>query len=200
MRRMGMRHVLVLLSALLLGMPTAQASPPPKLGDDGLYVQDWFVSSFLDLRDDLAEATKSGKRLVIIWEQKGCSYCRDLHTVNFADDKVRGWIKDRYAVIQLNLWGSREVTDFDGEVLAEKDLARKYRVNFTPTLSFLPESVAEMGGRKGADAEVARMPGYFRNFHFLSMFEYVWDKRYAKGQEFQRYLAEKMAAQPGAAQ
>ncbi|TAN59840.1 MAG: thioredoxin [Magnetospirillum sp.] len=171
-----------------------------KLGDDGLYVQDWFVNSFLDLREDLADAAKSGKRFAIIWEQKGCAYCRDLHTVNFADDKLRGWVRDRYAIVQLNLWGSREVTDFDGEVLAEKDLARKYRINFTPTTSFFPETVAEMGGRKGGDAEVARMPGYFRNFHFLSMFEYVWDKRYARGQEFQRYLAEKMAAQPGAAQ
>ena len=195
-----MRHILALLSMLVLSVTAARAAPAPKLGDDGLYVQDWFVTSFLDLRDDLADATKSGKRLVIIWEQKGCSYCRDLHTVNFADDKVRGWIKDRYAVVQLNLWGSREVTDFDGEVLAEKDLARKYRVNFTPTLSFFPESLAEMGGRKGADAEVARMPGYFRKFHFLSMFEYVWDKRYAQGQEFQRYLAEKMAARPGETQ
>ena len=26
------------------------------VGDDGLYHQDWFVESFLDLRDDLKEA------------------------------------------------------------------------------------------------------------------------------------------------
>jgi len=196
MRRLLMG--LILVAALCPSL--VRAAPPPKLGDDGLWMEDWFVASFLDLRDDLAEATKSGKRLVILWEQKGCSYCRDLHTVNLADDTVRDWIKPRFAIIQLNLWGSREVTDFDGEVLAEKDLARKYRVNFTPTLSFLPEDVAAMAGRRGSDAEVARMPGYFRNFHFLSMFEYVWDRRYAKGQEFQRYLAEKMAAHPGVAQ
>lgn len=196
-----MRKWMLVLTVLLLTPAWAMAAgTPPKLGDDGLYVQDWFVNSFLDLREDLADAAKSGKRFAIIWEQKGCTYCRDLHTINFADDKVRGWIKDHYAIVQLNLWGAREVTDFDGEVLTEKDLARKYRINFTPTTSFFPETVAEMGGRKGGDAEVARLPGYFRNFHFLSMFEYVWDKRYAKGQEFQRYLAEKMAAQPGAAQ
>ena len=196
-----MRKMIVLLTFLLLACGrVANAAPAPKLGDDGLYVQDWFVNSFLDLRDDLADATRAGKRFAIVWEQKGCTYCRDLHTVNFADDSVRGWIKDRYAIVQLNLWGSREVTDFDGEVLAEKDLARKYRVNFTPTISFFPATVAEMGGHKGGDAEVARLPGYFRKFHFLSMFEYVWDKRYAQGQDFQRYVADKMAAQPGAAQ
>lgn len=192
MRKFIMAMVAVLLSA----MPAAAAETyQPKLGDDGLYRQDWFLNSFLDLREDLAEATKAGKRFAVIWEQKGCPYCRDIHTVNLADDKVREYIKQRFAVLQLDLWGSREVTDFDGEVMAEKDLARKYRINFTPTIQFFPETVAEMKGAKGADAEVSRMPGYFRNFHFLSMFEYVWDKRYAKGQDFQRYIVEKANAQ-----
>lgn len=165
-----------------------------KLGDDGLYHQDWFVNSFLDLGEDLADATKANKRFAIIWEQKGCPYCRDVHTINFADDTLRNWIKERFAIVQLNLWGDREVKDFDGQVLPEKDLARKYRVMFTPTMQFFPETAAEMRGKKGEEAEVARMPGYFRNFHFSAMFEYVWDKRYAKGQDFQRYILEKSAA------
>ena len=189
-----LRLLLAVVSLLFIGVGPGQAAA--RLGDDGLYVEDWFVTSFLDLRDDLAEADKAGKRLAIIWEQKGCSYCRDLHTVNFADEATTAWIRPRFAIILLNLWGSREVTDIDGEVLAEKDLARKYRINFTPTISFLPPDLAGLEGRKGADAESARLPGYFRKFHFLSMFEYVWDRRYAKGQEFQRYLAEKMAADP----
>lgn len=185
-----------LLLALLLvfALPAAAQPYQPKVGDDGLYHQDWFVNSFLDLREDLADAAKAGKRLAIIWEQKGCPYCRDVHTVNFAEDKVREWIKGHFAIVQLNLWGDREVTDFDGQVLPEKELARKYRVMFTPTIQFFPESVAETKGKRGDEAEVARMPGYFRNFHFLAMFEYVWDKRYAKGQDFQRYILEKSAA------
>ncbi|MGE5547371.1 MAG: thioredoxin family protein [Solirubrobacterales bacterium] len=188
----------MLRKLLMVAMLALWAAPAmayePKLGDDGLYHQEWFLNSFLDLREDLAEATKAGKRFAIIWEQKGCPYCRDVHTVNFADDKVRTWVKDHYVVLQLNLWGSREVTDFDGEVLAEKDFARKYRITFTPTVQFFPQTMAEMAGKKAADAEVARLPGYFRNFHFLGMFEYVWDKRYASGQDFQRYIMEKANA------
>ncbi len=191
-----MRALLAALVAVLLSaLPAAAAETyQAKLGDDGLYHPDWFLNSFLDLKEDLAEATKAGKRFAVIWEQKGCPYCRDIHTVNLADDKVRAFIKQRYAVLQLDLWGSREVTDFDGEVMAEKDLARKYRINFTPTIQFFPETVAEMKGAKGPDVEVSRMPGYFRNFHFQAMFEYVWDKRYAKGQDFQRYIVEKANA------
>lgn len=177
---------------LLLAPPAlADGTYQAKLGDDGLYHQDWFVNSFLDLRDDLADATKAGKRFAVIWEQKGCPYCRDVHTVNFADDAVREWIKAHYNIVQLNLWGAREVTDLDGQVLAEKDLARKYRVSFTPTIQFFPETVAQTQGKKGEEMEVARLPGYFRTFHFLAMFEYVWDKRYAQGQDFQRYILEK---------
>lgn len=192
-----MRTLLLALFAMLaLGIVPVGAAEKytAKLGDDGLYRQDWFANSFLDLRDDLADATKANKRFAIIWEQKGCPYCRDVHVVNFADDKLRTWVKERFHILQLNLWGDREVKDFDGQVMAEKDLARKYRVNFTPTMQFFPENAAELQGKKGEEVEVARMPGYFRNFHFLAMFEYVWDKRYAKGQDFQRYILEKSAA------
>ncbi len=163
------------------------------MGDDGLYKQDWFLQSFLELPEDLAEATAKGKRFVLLWEQRGCPYCHDLHRINFADAKATAYIRERFAILQLNLWGDREVTDFDGEKLREKDFARKYRINFTPTLQFFPATADEMKGKKGPDAEVARMPGYFRPFHFISMFEYVWEKRYAH-QDFQRYIMEKSAA------
>lgn len=178
-----------LTAVLMWAVPAAAYEP--KLGDDGLYHQDWFNNSFLDLKEDMLEATKAGKRFAIIWEQKGCPYCRDVHTVNFADDKLREWVKGHFNILQLNLWGDREVTDFDGQVLTEKEMARKYRINFTPTIQFFPETAAETQGKKAEAVEVARMPGYFRNFHFLAMFEYVWEKRYAKGQDFQRYILEK---------
>lgn len=198
-----MRSLLHGMMAALLVVAVAGAASAaepriePKLGEDGLYHQDWFLNSLLELKDDLAEATAAKKRLAIIWEQNGCPYCRDLHSVNLADPKVAGWIRERFEVLQLNLWGDREVVDFDGQALPEKELARKYRINFTPTIQFFPETAEEMTGKKGMDAEVARMPGYFRPFHFISMFEYVYDKRYANGQDFQRYILEKaQAARP----
>ncbi len=185
------RGVLALAFAAAIPKRTLAAEAP--MGDDGLYKQDWFLQSFLDLAEDLAEATAKGKRLVLLWEQRGCPYCHDLHRINLVDDKTVAYIREHFAVIQLNLWGDREVTDFDGEKLREKDFARKYRINFTPTLQFFPETADEIKGKKGADAEVARMPGYFRPFHFISMFEYVFEKRYAH-QDFQRFIMEKSAA------
>lgn len=169
----------------------------PVLGDDGLYHQTWFLNSFLDLGDDLQGAADAGKRFAIIFEQKGCPYCKDLHTINLADPVTNAYIRERFDILQVNMWGNREVTDFDGEVLEEKDLARKYNVNFTPTILFFPADPSAIEGKAGMAAELARMPGYFRPFHFLAMFEWVHEKRYDQDQGFQRYILEKAAAQGG---
>jgi thioredoxin-related protein len=163
------------------------------VGDDGLYTQPWFLQTFLDLRDDLAEAAGEGKRLVLMWEQKGCPYCKETHEVNFARPEIHDYVKDNFSVLQLNLWGSREVTDFDGKALEERALARRWRVNFTPTIQFFPQSIEGSKGKTGVELEVARMPGYFKPFHFLSMFEFVKEEAY-NTTNFQRYLQNKFAA------
>lgn len=198
---------LVLLAAVAVATsavtaPPAAAEAPriePVMGDDGLYHQAWFLNTFMDLREDLAASQAEGKRFAIVFEQAGCPYCRDMHTVNLADPALNAWIRERYNILQVNLWGDREVTDFDGTTMPEKDLASRYAVNFTPTILFFPEDPAATEGKSGPQVEVARMPGYFRPFHFTAMFEYVWDKRYAQGQPFQRYILEKAAAEGGAA-
>ncbi|MGC2857126.1 thioredoxin family protein [Novispirillum sp. DQ9] len=200
----GVAAVLVTLILVPAGQPHAadagaeEVRVEPVLGDDGLYHQTWFLNTFMDLRDDLEASRAEGKRFAIIIEQAGCPYCRDMHTVNLADPALNAWIRERFNILQINLWGDREVTDFDGKTMAEKDFASRYAVNFTPTILFFPEDPAATDGKVGPQVEVARMPGYFRPFHFTAMFEYVWDKRYAKGQPFQRYILEKVAAQEAA--
>jgi thioredoxin-related protein len=196
------RLVCVLAVLALVAMPRAgvladEKTAEPAVSEDGLHVQPWFLNSLLDLRDDLKEAAEQGKRLAILWEQRGCPYCREMHRVNLARPEIAEYVKTHFNVIQLNMWGDREVTDFDGQVLSEKKLAQKARVVFTPTIQFFPATLAETGGKAGAEAEVFRMPGYFKPFHFLSMFEYVYTKGY-KEAPFQRWLqakADKMRAE-----
>lgn len=162
--------------------------PVPELGDDGLHKQPWFQTTFLDLKEDLADATSQGKRLVIIWEQRGCPYCKATHEVNLRIPRIADYLKDNFFVLQLNLWGDREVTDFDGEVLPEKALARKYRVLFTPTFQFFPDDVEKAAGKRGDEAEVLRIPGYFKPFHFYFLFRYAREKGYEAEPSFQRWL------------
>lgn len=159
---------------------------------DGLYAQPWFMNTFLELPDDLEEARSEGKRFAVLWEQEGCPYCREMHRVNFASPGVGEFIRNHFSILQLNLLGLREVTDFDGEVIEERKLAHKWRVHFTPTLQFFPKSIEAVNGRAGGDADVARMPGYFKPFHFITMFEYVYDRAYERI-DFQAFLREKLA-------
>lgn len=160
-----------------------------ELGDDGLHKQPWMQDTFKDLREDLAEANAEGKRLVLFFEQRGCVYCTKMHEEVFVDPTVSDYIEENFFVVQLNLHGSTEVTDLDGEALPERDMARKWRVMFTPTIVFLPEEVPE--GQSAMDAQIAVMPGAFGRGTTLDMFTWVNEKRYEleDGEDFQRYHA-----------
>jgi thioredoxin-related protein len=159
------------------GVSGARAEEPV-LGDDGLYKQPWFIESFLDLSDDLEAAAKAGKRFVIMWELKGCPYCKETHLVNFAQPRISDYIKANFDVLQLNIIGSRKVTDFDGAEMSEKELAAKYGVRFTPTFQFFAERAAPLKTLAPAKREVARAPGYLRPDDFLAMFRFVREKAY----------------------
>ena len=174
------RHLL--LGAAASGVSAAGGFPAhaeePILTDDGLYKQSWFLESFLDLPEDVEDAHKAGKRFVVMWELKGCPYCKETHFVNFARPDISNFIKTNFEVLQLNLIGSRKVTDFDGEQLSEKELAAKYGVRFTPTFQFFAERAGPLKKLEPRKREVARAPGYLRPDDFLAMFRYVEEKAY----------------------
>jgi thioredoxin-related protein len=152
--------------------PALAAGDEPVLTEDGLWHQPWFIESFLELADDLQAATGNGKRFVVMWELKGCPYCKETHFVNFARPDIRDFVRDEFDILQLNIIGSRIVTDFDGEQMSEKDLARKYQIRFTPTLQFF-RSADGLGDRAPKDREATRTQGYLQPDHFLAMFRFV---------------------------
>jgi thioredoxin-related protein len=161
----------------LLGNTGARADEPV-LTDDGLYKQPWFLESFLELGDDLEGAAKEGKRFAIMWELKGCPYCKETHFVNFAQSRIADYIKANFEILQLNIIGSRKVIDFDGAEMSEKELAAKYGVHFTPTFQFFAERAGPLKDLPPAKREVARAPGYLRPDDFLAIFRFVREKAY----------------------
>lgn len=175
------RDVLTGLAACGLGaMLPDTAGAQAILTDDGLYTQPWFLESFLHLTEDLDAAATSGKRLAIVWELRGCPYCKDTHLVNFANPEIVRFVRERFEVLQLNISGSREVTDFDGEKLPEKNLAQKYGVRFTPTFQFLPPTSAGLESKPPRDREVARAQGYLPPRQFQAMFRFVAERAYER--------------------
>ena len=175
------RRSLLLAAAATGAAGIMPARAEPTLTADGLYREPWFLESFLDLRDDLQSTTKEGKRFAIMWELKGCPYCKETHFVNFAQERISNYIKANFEVLQLNIIGSLPVTDFDGAQLSEKKLAAKYGVRFTPTFQFFHSDLAAMKALPPPKREVARAPGYLRPNDFLAMFRFVREKAYEKG-------------------
>ncbi|UWR41167.1 thioredoxin family protein [Phaeobacter inhibens] len=162
-----------------------------ELGDDGLHKTPWMRETFKDLREDLEEANAEGKRLVLFFEQRGCIYCTKMHEEVFPKPEISSYIADNFFVVQLNLYGDVEVTDFDGETLSEKDMARKWGILFTPTMMFLPQEVSEVPAPQAA---VSIMPGAFGLGTTLDMFTWVKEERYKidNGEDFQRYHARRI--------
>jgi thioredoxin-related protein len=173
----------------VLAVVAATAAGADEMGDDGLYKADWMRDTFKDLQEDFAEAQGEDKRLMVLVEQRGCSYCKQMHEVTFADPRVADYIRDNYFVIQVNLHGATDVTDTDGEALTEREATRKWGLLFTPTMLFLPVELDE--SKSAAQQAVAVMPGAFSPGTTLDLLTWVNEERYLDQSEedFQRYHA-----------
>lgn len=176
-------------AALLAAAPLAPARAA-EMGEDGLHKQPWFAVTFKDMAEDLETAADQGKRMLVIFEQRGCIYCKKMHEEVFSDPEIAKLISDNFLVVQMNLFGDEEVTDFDGESLPEKEMARRWGVVFTPTMLFMPEEAPD--GPAGP-AAVAMMPGAFGKGTTRDLMTWVMEKGYEGEEHFQKYHARKIA-------
>ena len=184
---MKLLKTVIILSFIYFVAPASAFAA--QIGDDGLHKQSWMRDTFKDLREDLDEANLEGKRLVLMFEQRGCVYCSKMHKDVYSREKVSNYIDENFFVVQLNLHGDLEVTDFDGEILSEKAMARKWSILFTPTVLYLPEEVGE--GLTATQAAVSFMPGAWSAATTIDMLTWVKEERYLldNGEDFQRYHA-----------
>ncbi|MGV6849538.1 MAG: thioredoxin family protein [Marinibacterium sp.] len=182
-----MKKFLFAAFAVILALPVAAA----EMGDDGLHKAAWMRDTFKDLGEDLDEANAEGKRLMVIIEQRGCIYCKKMHEEVFPVPEIDALLNDRFFVVQLNMFGDVEVTDFDGEVMPEKDLVKKWGMLFTPTMVFFPEE--SDGTKSGAELAVAQIPGAFGRWTTQNLLTWVLEKGYEDDEPFQKYHARKFA-------
>ena len=139
---------------------------------------DWFKSSFFNLRDDVADAAKAGKRVMLLFSQNGCPYCNALVERNLAQKEIQDTIRQHLDVVHLNLWGDNEVTGIDGKRYTEKSFAAAMRVQFTPTILFLDEQ----------GNTILRLNGYLPPNRFQVALNYVTKKK-EKESTFREYQA-----------
>ena len=171
-----------LLFAALAMSVAAQAPPRP------IEIPRWFSETFLDLREDAADAAREGKRLMIYFGQDGCPYCKLLMQTTFTETRIADKAKRHLLAIPLNLWGDREVTWVDGRKMSEKELGRMLGVQFTPTLLFLNEKAQV----------IVRLNGYQPPHRMDATLDYVVQRLEAK-QSYAEYM-DKAAREPARAE
>ncbi len=181
----------MIFAALWLLLVSAIGAGAQQLDERGLHVQPWIDSGSMNLGTDLARAAAQGRHLMILYEQRGCIYCAQLHEVNFARTEITDLIRAHFKVIQLDLNGTRMMTDFDGTRLSEADLARKWGVGTTPTTLVLAASNA--GARDLAAAETFRLPGYLEPFYYFTVLDYFASGAFGD-QDFQTFVHQRIAA------
>ena len=108
----------LLVFLLLLPGPASGAGTAGPLA-----LPSWFTETFLDFREDVAQAAREGRRLMILFEQDGCPYCKELILTNFSQKTIADKARKKFLAVSLNIWGDREVTWTDGKKFSEKRLA-----------------------------------------------------------------------------
>ena len=186
------RKLTMAIAATVIAVVQAHAY---ELGDDGLHKADWQQDTFKDMAEDLAEAQAEGKRLMVIIEQRGCIYCSKMYDEVFPVPEIEAMLQDDFYVVQLNMFGDVDVTDFDGTTRSEKDMVRSWGVNFTPTILFFGPQIPE--GTTGTAAAAVTMPGAFGRWTTQNMMTWVLEDGYLGDESFQKYHARKFAEQSG---
>jgi thioredoxin-related protein len=170
----------VILFLLLSNFVFAETVTGDFLGAKFTEQPSWFKSSFLDLPEDLTEATESNKHIMLYFHQNGCPYCAKLVAENFHDPVLVSQLTQNFDTIEINLWGDKSLNDWTGAEFSEKTFSEKMQVQFTPTLMFL--------NKQGE--VVLRLNGYFNQQKMHKALNFVQNKLYEK-QNFSTYIDNK---------
>jgi thioredoxin-related protein len=127
---------------------------------------------------DSALGKRNGKPLLVMFEQKDCAPCDELHLDILKRPASREQL-DRFDVILLDMWSKYPVTRPDGKTTSVAQWARDLNVQYAPSLVFFD----------GQGTEVFRTEAYLKAFHIQSSMDYVASGAYLEQPDFQRFIA-----------
>jgi thioredoxin-related protein len=133
--------------------------------------------SFLQAGASLA-ARDTSKPLMVMFEQKECGPCDELHLDILKRSESREQL-ERFDVLLLDMWSNDPLTLPDGTVTTAAQWARELNVQYAPSLVFFDSD----------HREVFRTEAYLKAFHTQSSMDYVASGAYLEQPEFQRFIA-----------
>ena len=146
----------------------AKVSPQPSTGK--LHNDINNVTSVSDL-------SKQDKPLLVMFEQKQCSTCDELH-LDILKRKESVELLAKFNVVVLDMWSTEEITTPSGEKKKINEWAKGIDVKYAPSLIFFDTS----------GIEVFRTDAYLKAFHTQTAMDYVSSGSYKTKPNFQRYV------------
>ena len=145
-----------------------------------LHPQPWLQPSPLELN---RRPSGDERPLLVLFEQKVCAGCDEMHREGFPRPEVAGLLK-RFRIARVDIAAQEMLTTPAGKRLSMRDWAREANVVYTPSFAFFDTS----------GSEVFRVEGYLRPFHLASSLDYVASGGYRTQPEFQRFIEARAAA------
>lgn len=160
-------------------MATGSENFDDTLLEEALEHPDWFKVSLGDLNDDVAEARRAGKfGIALYFGQARCAYCERFLQINLEDAGIQRYLREHFDVIPIDIWGIDDFVDTNGTEYSERELALRYKTNFTPSMVFYD----------GRGKPVFRLRGYYPPYQFRAALHYVAEGFY-RVESFRDYLA-----------
>ncbi len=147
----------------------AQQAPAEASGK--LHLEEGFLTAPVDL------SAQGEQPLLVLFEQKQCPECDELHLDIFQREPVRKSL-DQYRVALLDLWSTDAITTPQGDQTTVRAWADALDIRYAPSMLIFD--------REGS--EVFRTEAYLKAFHVHGALDYVLDGDYLREPEFQRYL------------
>ena len=159
---------LAALTLAVAGLAVAAEDPAALKAGVPYTLPEWFKPSFLDFRQDVAEARKQGKQVMVFFHLDNCPYCARMLKDNFTSGANHDFIRKHFEVIAVNVRGSLETRWVNGEAYTERGLTAQLGVRGTPTLVFL-----DADGKN-----VLQLAGYREPRALRAALDYVQSQRY----------------------
>lgn len=159
---------LIVLFTSLIFTPLQAAEPGKITGGTPFDTPAWFKDSFLEIAEDVSEASEEGKHVLLFFHLNGCPYCNKMVNENFQQEPLKSEIQANFDSIELNIKGDREIAMTENFITTERQLAETLKVQYTPTILFLD----------GNNKTVLRLNGYRSPAALKQALDYVQTKSY----------------------
>jgi thioredoxin-related protein len=127
---------------------------------------------------DTALHDRDGRALLVLFEQKDCAPCDELHLDILKRPESREQLQ-RVDVVLLDMWSKAPVLRPDGKTSSVAQWARDLDILYAPSLVFFDDR----------GVEVFRTEAYLKAFHIQSGIDYVASGAYLKQPSFQRFIS-----------